>query len=291
MAPTLRPEWVTPALLPFESHFIEIDGHTVHYLDEGSGPALLMLHGNPTWSFVYRHLIQALRGRFRCVAIDYPGFGLSRAAPGYDFTPERHADVVEAFVKRLDLCDYTPIVQDWGGPIGLAVAGRMPERVRAMVILNTWAWPVDDDPHFVRFSGLMGGAVGAFAIRHFNAFVNVMIPMGTPRRKLPREAMSAYRKPFSTPDSRAPTSVFPRRIVASTAFLAEVERGLSKLADKPALFVWGDADIAFREKELQRFLKLLPNSESHVVKGAGHFMQEDAHEEIASSLLSWWRDP
>jgi haloalkane dehalogenase len=134
-----RPEWVTPELLPYASNFIELDGHTIHYLDEGCGPTLLMLHGNPTWSFLYRHLIAALRGRFRCVAMDYPGFGLSTAAEGYEPLPERHASVVEAFVRALDLKKFTPIVQDWGGPIGLSVAGRDPSRVERLVILNTWA--------------------------------------------------------------------------------------------------------------------------------------------------------
>ena len=208
-----RPAWVTPELLPFTSRFIALNGHTIHYLDEGQGPTLLMLHGNPAWSFLYRHLIAKLSAHFRCVALDYPGFGLSTAAPGYDYEPSSHAEVVRAFVEQLDLRDYTPIVQDWGGPIGLFVAGQAPERVRALLILNTWAWPVDDDPHFIRFSKMMGGPLGAFAIRHFNAFVNVMIPMGTPRHKLSREAMRAYRLPLDTGDKRMPTNIFPRAIL------------------------------------------------------------------------------
>ena len=125
-----RPAWVTPELLPFTSRFIALNGHTIHYLDEGQGPTLLMLHGNPAWSFLYRHLIAKLSAHFRCVALDYPGFGLSTAAPGYDYEPSSHAEVVRAFVEQLDLRDYTPIVQDWGGPIGLFVAGRSPCRCR-----------------------------------------------------------------------------------------------------------------------------------------------------------------
>jgi haloalkane dehalogenase len=191
----VRPEWLTHELFPCRSRFAEIDGHLVHYVDEGGGPPLLMLHGNPTWSFVYRHLIRLLRDRFRCVALDYPGFGLSVAAEAYDHLPESHMAVVERFVDRIGLDGFTPVVQDWGGPIGLGLAGRHAERVRALVICNTWAWPVADDPHFVRFSRLMGGPIGGFAIRNFNAFVNVMIPLGTPRRKLSAEVMRAYRRP------------------------------------------------------------------------------------------------
>ncbi len=286
--PATRPDWLTPELLPFESRFLELDGHTIHHLDEGEGPVLLMLHGNPTWSFLYRHLIGLLRARFRCVALDYPGFGLSRAAEGYGFLPADHARVVEAFVKRLGLETFTPIVQDWGGPIGLRVAGQMPERVRSLVVLNTFAWPVERDPHFVRFSRVMGGAIGGFAIRHFNAFVNVMIPMGTPRRSLSRAEMTAYRKPMDTPERREATHIFPREIVGSSPFLAEVEQGLRGLAEKPTLFVWGDADIAFRQQELDRFVTLLPRSTVRQVAGAGHFMQEDAPNEIAEAIDRWW---
>lgn len=283
-----RPAWVTRELLPFESRFVDVHGHSIHYLDEGTGPTLLMLHGNPTWSFLYRHLIGALRGRFRCVALDYPGFGLSHASEGYEPLPEHHADVVEAFVRKLELRSFTPVLQDWGGPIGLSVAGRVPERVESLVILNTWAWPVSDDPHFVRFSNAMGGALGGFAIRHFNAFVNIMIPMGTPRRTLPKTAMNAYRTPMNTAARRRATNVFPRAIVNSAPFLATVEAGLSKLRDKRALIVWGDKDIAFRAKERERFEALFPSHRTVIVPGAGHFMQEDAHEEISAALLEWW---
>lgn len=283
-----RPAWVTRELLPFESRFVDVHGHSIHYLDEGTGPTLLMLHGNPTWSFLYRHLIAALRARFRCVALDYPGFGLSHAREGYEPLPEHHADVVEEFVRKLELRSFTPVLQDWGGPIGLSVAGRVPERVESLVILNTWAWPVNDDPHFVRFSDAMGGALGGFAIRHFNAFVNIMIPMGTPRRKLTKTAMNAYRAPMNTAVRRRVTNVFPRSIVNSTPFLATVEAGLSKLRDKRALIVWGDKDIAFRAKERERFEALFPEHRTVIVPGAGHFMQEDAHEEISAALLEWW---
>lgn len=286
----IRPAWLDAELLPYASHFLELDGHRIHYLDEGVGPTLLMFHGNPTWSFLYRHLIGGLRDRFRCVAVDYPGFGLSRAAPGYDLRPPSHAAVMEAVVERLDLRRYTAVVQDWGGPIGLWVAGRAPERVHGLVVLNTWAWPVDHDPHFVRFSGAMGGALGGFAIRHLNAFVNLMMPLGTPRRRLGHAAMRAYRRPLDTPARREASHIFPRSIVADTPFLAEVEALLPRLADKPALVVWGDADIAFREQERQRFLTALPRHTAVVVPGAGHYMQEDAPDEIIDAIRGWWRD-
>lgn len=283
-----RPGWLTDALFPATSRFVELDGHWVHYVDEGSGPTLLMLHGNPTWSFVFRHLIARLAGRFRCVVLDYPGFGLSIARAGYDALPESHARVVERFVRHLDLTSYTPVVQDWGGPIGLSVAGRDPSRVRALIIGNTMAWPVDDDPHFVRFSRMMGGPLGGFGIRHFNAFVNVMIPMGMRRRSLSHAEMQAYRLPMQSAERREATHVFPREIVGSTRFLGEVAAGLSALSHKPALLLWGTADIAFREKERARFESTFPASRTVILEGAGHYIQEDAPDEMADAILAWW---
>ncbi|HZD64918.1 MAG TPA: alpha/beta fold hydrolase, partial [Acidimicrobiales bacterium] len=110
--------WVPRELYPFESRYVDLAGARVHYIDEGRGPPLLALHGNPTWSFIYRGIVEGLADRFRCVAPDYPGFGLSTAPPGYGFTPAEHARVLEALVLELDLWDVTLMVQDWGGPIG-----------------------------------------------------------------------------------------------------------------------------------------------------------------------------
>jgi haloalkane dehalogenase len=267
---------------------VDLAGHTIHYVEEGSGPTLLMLHGNPTWSFAYRHLIRLLRDRFRCIALDYPGFGLSIAAEGYDHLPDSHTAVVERFVDLIGLHEFTPVMQDWGGPIGLGLAGRHAERVRALVILNTWAWPVGNDPHFVRFSKLMGGAIGGFAIRNFNAFVNVMIPLGTPRRKLTAEVMRAYRRPMSTRARREATHIFPRAIVESTPFLATVAAGLERLADKPVLLCWGDKDIAFRDRERAEFARVFPTSQTVVLPGAGHYVQEESPVEIATAIRTWW---
>jgi haloalkane dehalogenase len=282
-----RPAWYPERLFPYESRQVEAEGCLVHYVDEGDGPPLLLLHGNPTWSFLYRAVIGGLRDRFRCVAPDYPGFGLSLPRAGYDFRPASHAAVVERFALDLDLRDITLMVQDWGGPIGLALAARHPERFRALVIGNSWAWPVNGDPHFERFSALVGGPVGGLAIGWFNAFVNWLIPAGVRRRRLPREVMEAYRGPFRLRARRRPTHVFPREIVKSRDFLAGVEAGLARLAHLPALIVWGDRDIAFRAAERERFEASFPEHRTVILEGAGHYIQEDAPEEIVRAIGAW----
>jgi haloalkane dehalogenase len=162
---------LAPGSFPFESRFVDVANARVHYIDEGTGPVLLMVHGNPTWSYVFRRLIPLLKDRFRCIAPDLPGFGLSVAPAAYDFLPETHARVLAAFIDRLALTSFTPVVQDWGGPIALCVAGGDPERVERLVIGNTFCWPVNGDIHFEWFSRLLGGPIGKFGIRRYNAFV------------------------------------------------------------------------------------------------------------------------
>jgi haloalkane dehalogenase len=266
---------------------IDVAGARLHYVDDGAGPVILMLHGNPTSSFLYRHVIAGLRDRFRCVALDYPGFGRSVAPAGYGFTPREHSTVVEQFVDALGLRALTVFVQDWGGPIGLGFAGRRPELVHRLVLGNTWAWPVNGDLHFEYFSRLVGGPIGRFFILRHNAFVNVLIPAGVKRSKLTPEVMAAYRAPFPTRESRLPTAIFPREILASRAFLAEVEAGLARLRALPVLILWGTKDIAFRAKERERLERAFANHRTVILEGAGHYIQEDAPEEIVRAIGGW----
>jgi haloalkane dehalogenase len=284
----VRPAWVDHRLFPFTSRFVELGGNVVHFVDEGQGPVLLMLHGNPTWSFVYREVIRALCGSFRCIAVDLPGFGLSTASPGYAFHPNDHARVVGDFVDSLDLRDVTLIAQDWGGPIGLAAALRRRERFRGLVLANTWAWPVKGDLHFEVFSRVMGGPIGRLLIRHLNLFVNVMIPAGHRRRSVTAEEMAHYRNALPTPVRRVPTAVFPRDIIAAGRFLTDLEQGLPALADLPTLLIWGDADIAFRDKERRRWEAVMSRCQTVVLPGAGHFVQSDAPNDFAHALSAWW---
>ena len=284
----MPPDWLSPELYPFESRYLEVDGARIHYLDEGRGPALLLLHGNPTWSFLYRDVIKGLRDSFRCVAIDYPGFGLSPSAPGYGFTPAEHARVLEQFVLELDLRGLTMMVQDWGGPIGFAVAGRHPDRFAAFVIGNTWAWP-KSDPGTQFFSRLMGGPIGGYLILRRNVFVEQIIPRNVRRKQLPEAVMAAYRGPFPTPESRRPIHVLPREILGSRGFLGDIERGLAALRDRPALLVWPTKDVAFRDRERRTWEAMFPQHRTVVLDGAGHYIQEDAPGEIVDAIRSWGR--
>jgi haloalkane dehalogenase len=246
----------------------------------------LLLVGNPSWSFGYREVIKALRDRFRCIAVDYPGFGLSQASPGYDFLPSSHSQVVEALVDRLALDGVTVMGYDWGGPIGLGWAGRRPEKVRALIIGNTWAWPADTGAMKL-FSALLGGPLSGLLIGRLNMFVNVFLQGGVKRRKLSAAEIAAYRGPFPR-GRRKPMQVFPRAITGEKRWLAEVEAGLAKLRDKPALILWADSDPAFKDRERRRFESLFPNHRTVPLKKVGHNLEEDAPDDVVAAIRDWW---
>ena len=282
-----RPAWVDDDLFPFESRFVDIDGHTVHYVDEGTGPVLLFLHGNPTWSFLWRDVILALRDDFRCVALDYPGFGLSTPKPGYRYLPEEHADVVTGFVDALGLTGATLVGQDWGGLIGLAAVQRRPGAFARLVLANTWAWPVNGIFHFEWFGRVVGGPLFRFLARRFNLIVTAFIPLGHRRRKPSAAELAHYRRALDTPERRLASAVFPGRVLAGRAFFAEVEAGLAGLAHLPALIIWGDADIAFRPQERERLETTFPEHRTVILEGAGTYTESDAPEEFVTAIRDW----
>jgi haloalkane dehalogenase len=194
--------------------------------------------------------------------------------------------VVEDLIVRLDLRGATLMMQDWGGPIGFAVATRHPDRFSAFVLANTWAWPISDLRIQVLLR-LLGGRVSAWLILKRNFFVERIIPAGVRRKNLPDAVMNAYRGPFPTPESRRPVLVFPRAILASKPFLAEVESKLVGLGDRPALIVWGTKDFAFHAAERRRWEQLFPEHQTVLLDGAGHYIQEDAAQDIVAAIRDW----
>ena len=285
--PTPRPGWVSDDMYPFESRFhADASGHQMHFVDEGEGEPIVFVHGNPTWSFEFRHAIRELRSEFRCVAPDHVGFGLSsRSSRREDHRPESHAQRFAALLDRLDLRDITLFMNDWGGPIGLDFARRHPERVRRLVIANTWCWPVGDDFHFRAFSFLMSSWTGQYLIRHRNMFVNSVMPKAVgDRRILTPEIMAHYRNAQPSPDARAAMAAFPGHIVGAGDWLRSIWDDRAAFADKPALLLWGLKDIAFRRKELEGWKSALPDHELHEFEDCGHFLAEEAPDRVVPAL-------
>lgn len=256
----------------------------LHYIDEGEGPPLLLLHGNPTWSFLYRGLVSRLSDRFRCVAVDYPGFGLSERPAGYGYTPAEHARAVGALVRALDLEGVIIVGQDWGGPIGIACALDEPERYRGFAFGNTWCWRTDR--RLVRaFARLASTRAGRWAILERNWFVEKGIPAGTATR-LPGSVMAHYRGVQPTPSVRRGIAEFPRQLLAAGDWLAGLEARVPVvLGDRRLLLVWGMRDPAFPPTPLiDRWRGLFREVDVVRLPHAKHFIQEDAPDTMATAI-------
>ena len=279
MRPNVTP---SPELYPFQSRWADTSAGRVHYIDEGEGQEILFLHGNPTWSFLYRHLIASLRDRFRCVAIDYPGFGLSDRPASYGYTPREHAGVVGEVVDRLDLDGFIVMGHDWGGPIGLSVASARADRVAGLVLGNTWFWPSD---RARAFSVVMSSRPMQWMIRERNFFVERFIPMGVVRQ-LSDEEMEHYRGVQPSAEHRIGIAEFPRQIVAAIPWLEELATSVPRLlGDKRALITWPVRDIAFPARTtLPRARAAFGDVRVLELPSAKHYFQEDAATEVATAI-------
>ncbi len=271
-----------PRLFPFQSRWFESSVGRVHYLDEGEGPPILLLHGNPTWSFLYRGVIIRLRKRFRCIAPDYPGFGLSSHPPDYRYTPAEHARCVRSLVQELDLSDLTVMGHDWGGPIGMRVALDELPRIRSLVMGNTWYWPTQA-LHLRAFSWLMSTGYMQGLIHRKNLFVERIIPLGV-KHTLAPEVLEHYRGPFPTVDSRAGVAELVRQLTLSSNWLGEIEMEVrEKLAEVPLLLTWGIEDLAYTPAFMDTFMRDFRRT--RVVRlGARHYIQEDTPGELSQAI-------
>jgi haloalkane dehalogenase len=238
----VMPPWLDRREYPFESHWLDVGVGRVHYLDEGKGSPILMVHGTPTWSFLYRHLVKALRGRYRCIAPDNLGFGLSDRRAGWSYRPEDQARRLARLIDTLGLEDLTLMVHDFGGPIGLAYAIAHPERVRRLVLFNTWMWSFEDDRRIRRVGRVLGGALGRMLYERYAFSVRVMLRHAVAdKRRYTREVERHY---LAALDGHA-TWVYARELLRSSAWYDSLWQRRARLAGIPALLPWGMRDPAF----------------------------------------------
>lgn len=264
----------------------------VHYVDQGSGPPILFVHGTPTHSFEYRHLIAALSPRFRCIAPDHLGFGQSSRPQSFAYTPAAHARVLKQFVEELDLEDLTLVVHDFGGPIGLPLAVGSEElgvgggRVTRVILMNTWAWPIDDDPRMARGARFIGGAIGRFLYRYANASLRLIMPSAYgDRKKLTPEIHRQYLDVFRDRDARVLVlHALAKALLESRAHYQSVLDRLERLRAMPVLIVWGMKDSAFQPYQLERWRRLLPGAEIETIAGAGHWPHEEEPARVVTAI-------
>lgn len=274
---------------PFTPRTLWLNGFALSYLDEGpkDAPAIVMLHGNPTWSFYYRRLVLALRGKYRVIAPDHMGCGLSDKPGDYEYTLSAHIGNLTRLIDHLGLENLTLAMHDWGGAIGMGYAAGRPENVKALVVFNTSAFRSDRIPFRIRI--LRAPLFGDVMIRGLNAFAGSAIYLamatGKPGRFMKKSVRKGYLLPYDSWANRIAILRFVQDIPMSPAdgsyaLLEKIENRLSLFRNTPALIAWGMRDFCFDRAFLKGWLDRLRNTEAHMIEDAGHYVVEDAHEKI-----------
>lgn len=290
-----RGDW--RALYPFESHWLKVAGNRLHFVDERpsaangeSPPTLLFVHGNPTWSFHWRELILALRSDYRCVAPDHLGCGLSDK-PRHFMRLTDHIDHLASLIVHENLRNVTLVAQDWGGAIGLGAMLRMPERLARIVLFNTGAFPPPYIPWRIRMCRTP--VLGRLAVQGANLFSRAALRITLARRtRLAPDVSAGYLAPYDSWSNRRAVFGFVRDIPSRPQdptwhTLADIERMLPTLVDRPVLLVWGMRDWCFRPDCLERFAHVWPQAEIRRIADAGHWVVEDASQDVVPFVLKF----
>jgi haloalkane dehalogenase len=278
---------------PFASHFYtskKSPGNNLHYVDEGSGEVLLMLHGNPTWSFFYRNLAKHFSKNNRVVIPDHMGCGLSSKPQDYEYTLENHIENTIALIKELNLKGITLIVHDWGGAIGMGVATRHPELIKRMVVMNTAAFRSLEIPMRIN---ILRNPVGEWFIRTFNGFAGPATTMAV-TKKLSPLVKKGFILPYDNFETRIATAKFVRDIPMNSDH--PTYKTLSNIEDKlktikaPTLLLWGEKDFCFTMNFQKRWLEFFPKAKVKTYPDAGHYLVEDKTQEVISEIETFLKE-
>jgi len=276
---------------PFTPHYFDNNAFQMHYVDEGSGEPIVLVHGDPTWGYLYRNFIHALARHQRCIVPDHMGMGKSGIPQEqYPYRLQHHIANFENLLLHLDLHDVTLVLHDWGGPVGLGFATRHPERVKRLVLMNTWAFAPWPGGPFPRLLEIIRSARGEKFVLEKNGYLEPAL-LGTTFHieNLTQEVMDAYRAPFPTPASRLALLCWSRDIPVSEADpsyaeMKRIERGLSRFLDTPTLLVWGMRDPVLSEPVLRTWQSIYPRAITYEIEDASHFLQEDAPARIVNCI-------
>jgi len=285
-----RPDWLPETEFPFQSRIVRLGGHRIHYIDEGSGPTLLFVHAGPAWSFIFRDLITRLRDRFRCIALDFPGAGLSHPGAGYRASIESAAAVFEAFVVALDLRTVTLVVHDLGGPVALGVASNMLDRFVAIAVADSFGWSLsEENPKIARVLRLVGGRTLSFLNNVTNYMARVTAtPYGAGRR-LTAKGRRAFLGPYRDRSVRRNAAAMLLDAARATEYLRGLDLALrTTLGSLPLLLVFGKNSPTFKEGFPERWKERFPAARLVVVEGGHHFPMADAPDVVADAICGWW---
>ena len=274
---------------PYKPQFYEHDGVKLHYVDEGEGDPIVMLHGNPTWGYLYRKFIPALSQTNRCVVPDHMGFGKSDKPLDKQYTLATHIENFTALMDALELKDITLVMQDWGGPIGLGFGVEHADRIKRLVILNTWAFRIPEGTPLAPLLDMFRQPqVGEAMVQGLNLFVEGFLPAGIYHKERLEEFMPAYRAPFPDWNSRIGTLEFPGDIPVgdeerSSKTMAKIQDALGNI-NVPTTIIWAMQDPAIPPPLIDAWKGVYPHAEEHRIETASHFLQEDEPEQIVELI-------
>lgn len=279
--------WLDKSAYPFTSHFFDLNGYKLHYIDEGKGETILFVHGTPSWSFDFRNIIKKLSSCFRCVAIDHIGFGLSDKPEHYDYTTQNHSRTLENFVMEKKLEDITLLVHDFGGPIGLNFAIQHPEKIKHLVILNSWLWSSEKDPDFITLKKVLKNPLLPFLYQYLNFSPRFILPKSFGDKKLNKNLLKQYTKPFANKTQRNGMLAFAKSLLDDQHWFEELWHKRNAIANKPTLLIWGMKDSVIKPHYLHKFQKGFTNSKTVECHTSGHFPQEEEPEKVSHAIFDF----
>jgi haloalkane dehalogenase len=273
---------------PFRSREMQLRAGRMHYVDEGAGEPVVLVHGTPTWSFEWRHVIKALAPTHRVIAPDHIGFGLSERPRGAPYTPEWHALNFDEFIAKLNPPPFTLVVHDFGGPIALGFAQRRPDLVKRIIVVNSWMWSFEDDREMASRARIAGGRVGKFLYEWLNFSLRVIAPSAWgDRRKLTPAIQRQYLDRFPDRASRGEVLwSLARSLLGSSAHYEKLWNDRRSLAHRPMKIVWGMKDSAFKPNQLAKWRDAFPKAEVIEVPAAGHWPHEEEPQAVLEAIAS-----
>jgi haloalkane dehalogenase len=285
-------EWVDRTLYPFEPNWFEVDHKTLHYVDVGQGDPVVFVHGLPTWSFMYRDMIQGLKLNYRCIAVDNMGFGLSQKPSSCTYRPEKMAEYLSELIRKLDLQNITFVVNGMGGPIGLSYALDHPHNVKHLILLNTYMWPLKGNPHAEKIARMADSAFYRWLQLKYNFGVETIFKSNLKdRTHYSKKIHDHYTGPFPSPETRHAPLDYARALNTSGPWLQNLWERRDELKRIPALLLWGLLDPAFGEDALKRWtLEVWPEAKVIRFKTNGHYLAEEQGAGLVPEMAMFLND-
>lgn len=280
----MAPHWLDKSAYPFQSKYFDVNGQRLHYIDQGEGETILFVHGTPSWSFEFRNIIKELQDCYRCIAIDHIGFGLSDKPEHYDYSPQHHSKTLQRFVLEKHLEDITLVVHDFGGPIGLNFAINCPQKVKRLVILNSWLWSHKEDCGIIKWGRMLLSPLLMLLYRYWNFSPRILLPNSFGDRKLSSHLIKQYTKPFADKSQRNGVLAFAKSLWKDQGWFEELWNKRQAISNKPTLLIWGVKDPFIKSAYLDKFQSGFTNSTTVKLMTCGHFPQEEQPDLVAREL-------